>query len=475
MSGATSYTVLYSPEEGFPQDQTIRVDGITGTDYTPSVGLAPGRWYWTVRAVDTQARGGQYLKTVPFTIADVFAAEVDTSMNLSGEQVTGWKITSNADTSMHGTVWVFRDTERKTEGSSSIRTVYTVNSLIDRVTNPPVRNPGTGNVEMSWSGPRMDYTGISTFTFALYPQRFTDTGGNLISPAKFLHFRMEDAVSGVVADVPVDSSGTLPAETWSTVSIPLGDTPRSAVTKVAFYIKCGDPGLCWDQRMVFNVDNMTQAPPASTPTPLPCGITECFNQMPAWASTAGAGVGWSIAPAGQELYCLRAAFTGNQSMARGITLPVTPGQAYDISIAMRTGADYWTCYWMETLWRDGSHPVEDYLLGSPPGWNRIQKFDGYCGPATNFDPTWQLYHARNITPASDTITIALAAGGLNNTQSLELFWDSLNVIPAGATPSPTPSLTPLYPDMNSDGKVDERDLFEFSQGWQDQQETSFGQ
>ena len=197
--------------------------------------------------------------------------------------------------------------------------------------------------------------------------------------------------------------------------------------------------------------------------------------MPAWASVAGASVEWSIAPGGQEVYCLRTALTGNHSAAQGITVPVTPGQHYDISIAMRTGAEYWTCFWMETLWRDGSQPVQDYALGSPPGWNGIQKFDGYCGPQANFDPTWKLYHARNIVPASDTITIALAAGGLSNALPLELFWDNLNVIPSGSTPSPTPTVTPRYPDINGDGMVNELDLFGFSQGWQETQETDFGQ
>ena len=139
---------------------------------------------------------------------------------------------------------------------------------------------------------------------------------------------------------------------------------------------------------------------------------------------------WSIVPGGQEVYCLRASFTGNHSAARGMSVPVTPGQQYDVSIAMRTGGEYWTCSRMEALWRDGIHPVEDYLMGSPPGWQRIQKFDGYCGPAVNFDPTWQLYYVRNITPASDAITIALATGGLNNSQAVELFWDNLNVIPS---------------------------------------------
>jgi hypothetical protein len=142
---------------------------------------------------------------------------------------------------------------------------------------------------------------------------------------------------------------------------------------------------------------------------------------------------------------------------------------------MRTGADYWTCYWMETLWRDGAYAVEDYALGSPPGWNSIQKFDGYCGPQTDSDSEWKLYHADNIVPVSSTITVALAVGAINNYDALELFWDNLNVIPSGSTPSPTPSLTPLYPDMNGDGKVNELDLFEFSQGWQDKQESDFGQ
>ena len=153
-------------------------------------------------------------------------------------------------------------------------------------------------------------------------------------------------------------------------------------------------------------------------------------------------------------------FTGNRSAVQGIIVPVTPGQHYDISIAMRTGADYCTCYWMQTLWCDGSQPVQDYPLGSPPGWNNIQKFDGYCGPHANLDTTWKLYtvqHRAGVRHDHD------CAGGRRDEQlrPLDLFWDNLNVIPSGSTPSPTPTVTPRYPDINGDGMVNESGLFGF--------------
>jgi len=253
--GAVSYTLLCSPEQCFPDEQTIRVDGITSTSYSPPVPLAPGTWYWTVRAVDSQGRGGHYFKTAPFCVGNLPLAEVDPALNLRGEQVTAWAITDNNVTGGDGTVWVFRDTNRKAEGESSIRMVFTVNSL-NKTTGQ--KNTGTSDIPCRWVGPVMDYSGVSTFTFKLYPQRFVDTSGAIISPSKFLRFKMVDKNGGTVVDVPVDPSGTLPRDSWSTVNIPLGNAVRTHISEIIFYINCGAEKLTWDERMIFNIDDMTQ-------------------------------------------------------------------------------------------------------------------------------------------------------------------------------------------------------------------------
>lgn len=252
---AASYTLLYSPEQGFPEEQTIRVDNIPGTSFTPTQPLSPGTWYWTVKAVDDQGRGGHYLKTVKFNVGNFPASQVDPALNLRGEQVTAWSLTDQAMTSCTGTVWVFRDTNRKAEGDSSIKVTFTVNSLIKRTGKI---NPATTKVPWKWTGPEMDYSGADNFSFKLYPQRFVDSKGTMISPSKYLWVKLTDAIGGVIIDRQVDSTGALTRDAWSTVSIPLGALERSHITGIVFYIKCSDTNLTWDERMIFNIDDITQ-------------------------------------------------------------------------------------------------------------------------------------------------------------------------------------------------------------------------
>ena len=252
---AAGYTLLYSPERCFPEEQTIRVDGITGASYTPAVPLSPGTWYWTAKAVDAQGRGGRYLKTVQFKVGNIPDSQVDPALNLRCEQLTAWSVTDNSMTGGDGAVWAFRDTARKVEGESSARVVFTVNSL-SKTTGR--KNAGASSIPWKWVGPPMDYSKASTFGFKLYPQRFVDSSGSIISPSKYLRFKMVDANAGVVVDAPVDPDGALPRDAWSAVNIPLGGAARTHVSEIVFYINCGDEKLAWDQRMIFNIDEMTQ-------------------------------------------------------------------------------------------------------------------------------------------------------------------------------------------------------------------------
>jgi hypothetical protein len=347
---AASYTLLYSPEQGFPDEQTIRIDGITSTSYTPTVGLSPGPWYWTVKAVDAQGRGGHYLKTIPFYVGDLPFSQVDPILNLRGEQVTAWAITDNGVTGGDGTVWVFRDTARKVEGDSSIRMVFTVNSL-NKTTGQ--KNTGVSNIPCRWVGPTMDYSGVSTFTFKLYPQRFVDTSGAIISPSKYLRFKMVDKNAGTVVDVPVDPAGTLPKDTWSTVSIPLGNAVRTHVSEIIFYINCGDTKLTWDERMIFNIDDMTVGVMRDRTPPDPPTVSDegdystSLNSLSAsWHATDPESevveYEYAIGTAPGAADIVSWTLVGNQTSVTNSNLSLTTGSTYYFSVRAKNSEGLWS-------------------------------------------------------------------------------------------------------------------------------------
>ena len=127
--------------------------------------------------------------------------------------------------------------------------------------------------------------------------------------------------------------------------------------------------------------------------------------------------------------------TGNHSAARGISVPVTPGQQYDVSIAMRTGGEYWTCFRTEALWRDGSTPWKTiswvrHRAAADPEVRWVLR------PGSQFDPTGARPMSATSLPHRMQSQLRVAAGGLNNSRRSNCPGTTLNVDPALARRPP---------------------------------------
>lgn len=260
---AASYTLLISPIASFPEEQTLRIEGLTSTSYTPDAPLAQGTWYWTVKAVNDAGRGGRYLDTVRFTIDNLSEGEFDHVGALKCERLADWRNTSSADNRGDGYAFGFLDNTIKSEGSHSVRVAITVNSLNKSTSKI---NDGTNDIPFIYAGKALDYSTFENFTFDIYPKRYCDSTSTIVPSSKYVHFRMVDRSGGVVADAPVDPEGTLPIGQWSTVSIRLSGR-RFEVVRIEFYVKCGAQKLTWDERVFFNIDNLLQAPLVDTTPP----------------------------------------------------------------------------------------------------------------------------------------------------------------------------------------------------------------
>jgi len=265
---AASYTLLMSPVASFPEDQTIRAPGITGTSYTPTVPLAQGTWYWTVKAVNAAGHEGKYLSTVRFDIGGLSGADLDPTACLRCERLSGWRNVSNADIGGDGYSFAFLDRSIKTEGQSSLRAAITTNSF-NKVTN--ARSTATADIPFRYGDCGLDYSGASSLTFDIYPKRFCDTTSAIVPSTKYVRFRMVDLGGNVAADQAVDPSGTLPIGQWSTITVPLSGN-RSQVSRLEFYVRMSADKLVWDERVNFNIDNLTVAPIADLTPPIPPAI-----------------------------------------------------------------------------------------------------------------------------------------------------------------------------------------------------------
>lgn len=346
---AQSYVLLLSPEDGFPEEQTIRIAGITGTSYTHTEPLGWGNWRWAVKAVDAQGRGGHYSKTAQFVVNENNTPQTDSAAMLKCEDPTGWINSDNSHTNGDGWAYAFRDTTVKSEGSSSMRVLLTVNSL-NKTTG--AKNAGTADIEWRYAGLPLDFPGISDFSFKIYPRRFCNTAGTLVSSSKYVSFRMVDRDSGVVVDQPIDPGGALPVEQWSTVTIPLGTASRRRVNLLSFYVNAGASQLTWDERVVFNVDDMTLAPfvdstPPTRPVVRDDVFTVSLSELHAsWSSSdpESAIVEYQYAigttVGGAEIVNWTSVGPATEVTRTGLTL--NTGAKYYFSVKARNELDLWS-------------------------------------------------------------------------------------------------------------------------------------
>jgi hypothetical protein len=122
-SGTRSYTLLLSPEQAFPDAQTIRVDGIQGTSWTLTSPLAQGNWWWTVCAVEeTYGYSGLYPDATSFRVGNDPGTLAAT---LNFAQLNRVTFEDIWDAGGAASSYAFLDTTQKREGNSSARCVFT--------------------------------------------------------------------------------------------------------------------------------------------------------------------------------------------------------------------------------------------------------------------------------------------------------------------------------------------------------------
>lgn len=256
VSGAASYTLLYSPEMSFPDAQTVRVDAITSTSHVPTDPLSPGLWYWCVRGVTASGYGGKYCDPVPFYVQpDASGTSLDDSLGM--ENLASWPNTPQETGGWEGTVWAFPDSSKKTEGNSSARVVFTMNSM-NKLTGQVIGR--TAQVRWQYKGQPAYYPMADHIRFDLMTHRATDAAGNMTVASKFLSLRVADADGQVLADTRIDPDGVLSPLVWHSLSFPLSLPHGRRIGSIELYLDTALQGAPWDQRLTIWIDNVGLAP-----------------------------------------------------------------------------------------------------------------------------------------------------------------------------------------------------------------------
>ena len=258
VQNAASYTLLISPEKAFPDEQTIRVDGIRGTNWTLDLPLASGHFWWAVRANEENPDyGGYYAHASEFRFKNS-SGSLDSGFGF--EELHRVSFEDIWDSGGAASSYVFLDTTKKMAGASSARCVFTA-----WATNK------TGEIGRNDASVFIDCEGTSTawtgFSLAVRPASFADKTRSLVPSTKYLRIRAWDEAGKLFQDWPLDPKGELPIEQWSTVTIPFGERGLRGVSKIAIVLVRDQDDLAYDQRLVINVDNVVPLTTASDATP----------------------------------------------------------------------------------------------------------------------------------------------------------------------------------------------------------------
>jgi hypothetical protein len=247
VQGAASYTLLISPEKAFPDEQTIRIDGIQGTSWTSPSPLASGRFWWTVRANEEDPEfGGYYAQTSEFRVANS-AGQLNSGLSLA--QLNRITFEDIWDAGGAASSYAFLDTTQKSEGNSSARFVFT--RWAWNKTGAIGRNDAS--VFIDTTGATEKWTGV---TLSLRPTNFCDVTETLVPSSKYLRIRAWDERGKLFLEWPLDPEGNLPIGQWSTVTIPFGAVGPQNVSKIAVTFVTEQDKLATDQRLTINVDNI---------------------------------------------------------------------------------------------------------------------------------------------------------------------------------------------------------------------------
>jgi hypothetical protein len=248
VQGVASYTLLISPEQAFPDEQTIRIDSIQGTSYTLTSPLAQGHWWWCVKANEAATgNGGYYSQASEFMIKNL-AGQLDAGLSLEQLNRVSFEDTRNVGGSASS--YAFLDTTVKNQGDSSVRCVFT--QWAWNKTGSTTRNAAsvlldcTGGAAAPWKG----------LTLTVCPTNFCDSTGNLVPSSQYLRIRAWDQSGRLFLDQPLDPQGTLPTGEWSTVTVPFGVYGSQDVSAIALTLVTGQDKIACDQRLTINVDNI---------------------------------------------------------------------------------------------------------------------------------------------------------------------------------------------------------------------------
>jgi hypothetical protein len=338
---ARSYTLLLSAERAFPDAQTIRVDGITGTSYTLPSPLAQGNWWWTVCAVEnTYGYSGLYPDATNFRVKNepgTLAATLDC------EQLNRVTFEDIWDAGGVASSYAFLDTAEKTEGSSSVRCVFT--RWAENKTGFSGRSDAS--VFIDCAGATEPWTGVS---LAVRPTNFCDTTQKLVPSSKYLRVRVWDSTGTLFLDWPLDPEGKLPIGQWSNVTVPFGVLGPHSVAKIALTFVTEQDKLATDQRLTINVDKIvpvTEAADATAPaspfiTSMTVSNTTVDIGLDAADQESGIGsvqVSLGRTPSASDLVPWT---TAHEDMT--LSLPFVPSATYPwyVNVKAQNGAGTWS-------------------------------------------------------------------------------------------------------------------------------------
>lgn len=250
--GGASATLLYSPEKCFPQQQTIRVDGLESTHFSPREPLASGLWYWCVRAVDASGLGGRYSDPVAFYV-EVAGEDDPPDGSIRFEDLPRWRNVSLEDGGWDGVTWAFADPQEQRGTTCPVRVQFTVNS-INKQTGQ--QNERKSEIVWQYVGPPANLPAATHVCFDVKPNRAVDMKGRSTVASEFLWVRLIDGAGKIVLDRQIDPGGELPPLKWSQRRFDLAALRDPAIASVQFYIPASDESVPWDQRLQVWMDNL---------------------------------------------------------------------------------------------------------------------------------------------------------------------------------------------------------------------------
>ncbi len=116
---ADAFEILLSQANYFPEDQCIILSPVSGTSAEVPDDLAAGRWFWSVRSLRNDGRGGYFSEPASFLVeTDPAAADLD---SFGFEKLAGWRANGRGDAGGGGSALARQDRTLAADGVGSLR------------------------------------------------------------------------------------------------------------------------------------------------------------------------------------------------------------------------------------------------------------------------------------------------------------------------------------------------------------------